>query len=260
MPADMVLEVQGLNQVLGGRAVYPAPGLDLCVRPGELVGIIGPNGSGKTTLLRSLCGRLPVPAGVIRIGGIDITADPFAARRLTGAVPEPGLLPPALSGRQLLELWASAWGLDALPPETLELARRVQLADRLQDPVGTWSLGMQQKLGLLLALLSRPPLLLLDESLGSLDPLSAWQFRRELRACCEGGASALVCSHQTGQLGRDCDRVLLLIEGRWAGQWSREQLEAEAARGRDLEDLFLEVLGGAQAPPPVYSAGGRHGA
>lgn len=260
MPAEPVLAVSGLHQTLGGRAVYPDPGLDLTVAPGELVGIIGPNGSGKTTLLRSLGGRLPVPHGVIRIGGREITEDPWATRRLVGTVPEPGLLPRALSGRQLLDLWCRAWQLPALPAETLELARRVRLHDRLDDPVGEWSLGMQQKLGLLLALLPRPALLLLDESLGSLDPLSAWEFRRELRACCQAGAAALVCSHQTGQLGRDCDRVLLLIEGRWAGHWDRQTLAREAARGRDLEDLFLEVLGAGDPPPPVYGPGGRHGA
>ena len=260
MPAEIntpQLVLHQLNQSRGNRAVLH--GLDLVLMPGELVGVIGPNGSGKTTLLRSISGRLPVTQGSVCIAGLDPSLEPKEARRHTGTVPDGDQLPPALSGNQLLELWSQAWQLGGIPAETIELAARVELAERLGEPLETWSLGMKQKLALLLALMPRPRLLLLDESFNSLDPLSAWTLRRELRAQCDAGAAALVCSHQIGQLEKDCDRVLLLLDGHWVKGWTREERQREAAAGRDLEDLFIAALGDRPAQQPVYGKGTPHG-
>ncbi len=233
--SDALLQVRNLRITLSGREVLQ--GIDLDLAAGEWLGLVGANGSGKTTLVRSICGRLPVQAGCVTVSGKDLAEQPVPAKQALGVCLEPAALPEDLSLRQFLDLWAWGKGRKACGVEDLALCDALDLGEELDLPLGAYSLGMKQKASLVAALMGDPPLLLLDESLSNLDPLSRVRLRELLGERHRAGCSILYCAHEFSELQRCCDRVLALEEGRIFAFWHREEWS-----GRDLEALFLAAL------------------
>lgn len=235
------LQLEGVQ--LGYGALPVLRGVDLRLAPGELVGLIGPNGSGKSSLMRACAGIQPIAAGRIAIDGIELARDPLAARRRFGYAVEPERIPAALRGRQCLELVARtrALGDDALA-SAQQLAAALGLAPWLEREVGTYSLGTRQKLAVVLALLGEPPLLLLDEVLNGLDPLAAFGLKQALRERADRGAAVLLATHGLEVAERFLDRAVLLLDGRIAGDWDREALQALRRDGGGLEAAVVARL------------------
>lgn len=236
------LELQAVELAYGTDAVLR--GVDLSLAPGELVGLVGPNGSGKSSLMRICAGLLPARAGRVRIDGIDLQAEPLAARRRFGYAVEPERLPPNLSGRQCLELVAHTRGLGGTDLDAgLALAQDLGFAPWLDRPVGDTSLGTRQKLSVLLALLGDPPLLLLDEVLNGLDPLAAYALKKILHVRSRHGATVLLATHGLEVAERFLDRAVLLMDGRIAADWDRRALAAfRADPAGGLEHAVVERL------------------
>lgn len=147
---------------------------------GEFAVLIGPNGSGKTTLLRALVGAAVLSGGGVYIGGHDLAVAPRQAKMGVGFCIAPGDLPGLLTGRECLALFAGARGLPEIPPATLSLAKELDLLAVLDWRVEEYSLGMRQKIGILLGLIGEPPLWLLDEPFNGLDPYSSLIVKRYL--------------------------------------------------------------------------------
>jgi ABC-2 type transport system ATP-binding protein len=230
-----LLHAAGLRVAYGDERVLDGVDLDIA-RGGELVALIGPNGAGKTTLLHALAGTVPLRGGSVRIAGHDLEQAPREAKTAIGLAIDPPNLPSLLTGRECLALFAGARGLSGIPSETFALGDILSLSRVLDKRVATYSLGMRQKLGILLGLLGEPPLLLLDEPFNGLDPRSALAFKSHLAERVERmKASVLLATHSVGFAERYATRVVLLMDGKVRHVW--DVVELTAMREDPLQSL-----------------------
>jgi ABC-2 type transport system ATP-binding protein len=243
-----MIEVRGLRRAYGERLALDGVSLD--VRAGEIVGLLGPNGAGKSTLLRTAAGLQPPDAGSVLIGGHDVWGAPLAARARLGYAAEEPAFHEELSAAEHLAFVAAVRGLEpgAARERAAELARRLDLAERLDDPVRGYSHGMRKKTSFLAAVLHRPAALLCDEALEGFDAPSALAAKAELRALARDGAAILFSSHVTETVERLCDRVVLLRAGRVAREMSRADWGAPAEEHSLLERAFLATIRPGESP------------
>ena len=222
MTADVLLEITSLHLAFGNTRVLQ--GVDLAIVRGQLLGLVGPNGSGKTSLIRAIVGLLPAGSGRVRIDGVDIAAEPLAARTRLGFAPDPVRLPAALTGRQALAVTAAARGLSDIPASTLALCERLGANRWLDQRIEACSLGTRQKIAILIGLLGDPPLLVLDEVMNGLDPISSHELKLELIERCERGCGVLLATHGLEIAPTLLTDAALLHEGRIRHRWGREEL------------------------------------
>ena len=200
-----------LTKVIGDRTIVDSVSFQLY--PGEVFGFLGPNGAGKTTTIRMLLGLIKPTAGSATVCGFDIRRDFEKAMRHVGCIVETPDLYRFMTGRENLEHFARMLGA---PSEEIErVAELVQLSHRLDQRVGTYSLGMRQRLGIAQALLGSPRLLILDEPANGLDPAGIREIRELLRKLAtERQMSVFVSSHLLGEIEMMCDRVAIIHHGR----------------------------------------------
>jgi len=207
-PANAI-ETRGLRKHFGKRTAVDD--LTLSIPAGSIAGFIGPNGAGKTTSLRLLLGLVRPNAGSATVLGFPLTeSDRYLPR--VGALIEAPAFYPSLSGRTNLEVLARLGGY---PRSRLnELLEAVDLSDRARDRVGTYSLGMKQRLGVAMALLPDPDLLILDEPANGLDPLGIIEMRELLRRVRDRGKTIVLSSHLLGELEHIADWLVVLHQGK----------------------------------------------
>lgn len=220
-------------------------GVDLEIARGEFVALIGPNGAGKTTLLHAIAGIMRSRGGVVDLAGHDLAKAPLEAKRAVGLAIDPPRLPVLLTGRECLALFAAARGLPTISPATFALGEILSLTKVLDRRIASYSLGMRQKLGIMLGLIGEPPLLLLDEPFNGLDPRSALAFKAHLVALvARGDTSVLLATHSLDIAERHATRVVLLMEGRVRRSWCAAELAAIRERSeRSLENAMAEACG-----------------
>jgi ABC-2 type transport system ATP-binding protein len=197
-------------------------GVSLEVGRGEVVGLLGPNGAGKTTVIKMLLGLVRPDAGEVMLLGERAT-DP-AARARVGYLPELFRYQPWLSAAEVLQLHVRLSGTDVTADERRDVLALVGLADRAGDRVGGFSKGMQQRLGLAVALVARPEFVVLDEPTSALDPLGRVDVRDIVLSLRSRGIAVLLNSHLIGEVERVCDRVVILDRGRVAASGSLLEL------------------------------------
>lgn len=218
--------------------------LTLHVRAGELCAFIGPNGAGKTTTLRTIAGIHSPDAGRIVIDGIDLAADPIAAKGTLAYIPDEPELYGYLTGAQYLSFVADIYGVpDAERKARLDaLVGGFGLGEALGTLISTYSHGMRQKLAITSALLHRPRLLILDEPFVGLDPQAAATVKTLMRELCAAGGAVFFSTHVLEVAERLCDTVAILRDGRLV---TAGAMEAVVRPGSTLEDIFMEVAGDA---------------
>jgi ABC-type multidrug transport system ATPase subunit len=218
----LAVEVRGLVKRFGDR-VTAVDGLDLSVRPGQIYGLLGPNGAGKTTTLRMLLGLVRPTAGLIRVLGAP-PGGPAGLGRV-GSMGETAFYP-FLSGRDNLRAAGRRRGVpDARVDAVLELAG---LAARAGDRVSGYSLGMKQRLGVAMALLKDPDLLILDEPSNGLDPVGQLEMQRLIRDLATGGRTILLSSHDMREVEELCERVAVIGGGKLLFEGTPAQLRGQA--------------------------------
>lgn len=204
---------------------------------GQRVGLLGLNGAGKTTLMRALVGELPVSSGTASIAGVDILARPHLARAQIGYLPEPMRLEYDHSPREALT-FSSRLGASQAQRPIEELLAMCGLERHADERIGRLSHGYKKRVGLALALLHQPALLLLDEPFSGLDPAQVKTTRELLRALPQDSA-LLLSSHQLSELEQLCDKVLVLHHGRLlehdAAQWATKPKAVTVIVDGDLE-------------------------
>src|SRR5579859_6393889 len=203
------IETHGLSKHFG--KLIAVDELTISVPVGTIAGFIGPNGAGKTTTIRLLLGLLRPDAGSATILGHPLT-NALGYLPLVGALIEAPASYPSLSARTNLEVLAHLGGYPI--SRVSELLGLVELSDRAQDRVGTYSLGMKQRLGVAMALLPDPDLLILDEPANGLDPLGIIQVRDLLRHLADQGKTILLSSHLLGELEQVTDWLIMLHQGK----------------------------------------------
>ncbi len=185
--------------------------LELQVSQGEIYGFLGPNGAGKSTAIRLLLDLIRPESGRALVFGHDCRRDAVEVHRLTGYLPGEFALDPKLSGRQLLTYLANLrGGVEWAFVESI--AKRLELS--LDRPFGQYSRGNKQKVGLAQAFMHRPPLLILDEPTGGLDPLNQETVLDLVREARDGGATVFFSSHILSEVEEVCDRLGFIRDGR----------------------------------------------
>jgi ABC-2 type transport system ATP-binding protein len=196
------------------RDVQALAGLTMTVGGGEVFGFLGPNGAGKTTTVKLLLGLARPTGGSGKVLGAPL--GDLATRRRIGYLPELFRYQPWLKAREVVTLHGELLGLPRprRRPAADEALRAVGLADRAEDLVGRFSKGMQQRLGLSVALLGEPALVILDEPTSALDPLGRVDVRGIIRAAADRGAAVFLNSHLLSEVEQVCDRVAIIDHGR----------------------------------------------
>jgi len=217
----VVLSVRHLTKHYGARVAVNDLALD--VRRGEIYGFLGPNGAGKTTTIRMCLGLIPPTEGQVEILGQDVALAGKQVLPRVGALIEQPALYLYMSGQNNLRAVGDALGgvTDTRVGVVLDL---VGLAGRERDRVKTYSLGMKQRLGLAMALLHDPDLLILDEPTNGLDPAGVVEMRDLLRRLASEGKTVFLSSHLLSEVRQICTRVAIINQGRLVVESSVQEL------------------------------------
>ncbi|HJS94732.1 MAG TPA: ABC transporter ATP-binding protein [Solirubrobacteraceae bacterium] len=253
------LETAGLTKRFGERVAVDA--VSLSVPRGTAYGFLGHNGAGKTTLIRMLLGLTQISDGSASVLGLSVPAQRGRALSRVGAIVEEPSFYPHLSGRENLKIAAAVRGPEAASGVAGAL-NRVGLEQRADDRVGTYSLGMRQRLGVARCLLSDPELLILDEPMNGLDPGGMLDMRRMIRALVEEeGRTVFISSHLLDEVEKTCDVAAIIDRGRVIAQGPIEELVAGGAGELIVEcddaERALTLLAG---EPTVRELRREHGA
>ena len=219
-----VIEARGLAKAYGGRRVVSD--FTMTVSPGDIYGFVGKNGAGKSTVMKMICGEVTPTAGeVVLFGG----ASEGGARRIGVLIEQPGLLP-GLTAYENVMAKALAFGLVDAKERCAEVLRLVGLDGTGRKKAKGFSLGMKQRLGLALALLGNPDVLLLDEPFNGLDPEGTRALRNLIVRLNETlGVTVVVSSHVLDQLDRFATRYGVIANGHMVRQMTAEEVAAECA-------------------------------
>lgn len=241
--ADRVLVVDSLVKRFGDKTAVDR--ISLQVRAGSFFGVVGPNGAGKTTTLSMVTGLLRPDEGTVRIHDIDAWADPEAAKRATGVLPDRLRLFDRLTGGQLLHYSGILRGLDArtVRERSADLIAAFGLDDAVDRLVADYSAGMTKKIALACAMIHSPRLLVLDEPFESVDPVSAANLTEILERYVAGGGTVVLSSHGMDLIERVCDSVAVVVGGKVLAAGTLD----EVRQGETLEDRFVALAGGRKA-------------
>ena len=206
------IEVTDLRKKYG--QIEALAGLSMTVGRGEIFGFLGPNGAGKTTTVKLLLGLSRPTSGSGKV--LDAPMGDLETRRKIGYLPELFRYQPWLKAREVLTLHGALMGLpgDRRRSEADAALELVGLSDRADDIVGRFSKGMQQRLGLGVALMGEPALIVLDEPTSALDPVGRVDVRGIIRAAAARGAAVFLNSHLLSEVEQVCDRVAIIDHGR----------------------------------------------
>jgi ABC-2 type transport system ATP-binding protein len=239
LPPAPAVWCAGLRKRYGRRPAVEDVSLE--VGRAEVVGLLGPNGAGKTTVIKMLLGLVHPDAGDVMLLGRP-ASDP-GSRASVGYLPELFRYQPWLSAAEVLALHVRLAGVAVAVPEQRECLALVGLAERAGDRVGGFSKGMQQRLGLAVALVARPELVILDEPTSALDPLGRVDVRDIVLNLKSRGVAVLLNSHLIGEVERVCDRVVILDRGRVAASGTLAELLGQ----RELRLQLTELSPAAEA-------------
>jgi len=240
-----LVQIDWVMKSFGGKIALKD--VSFSVPPGQICGLLGPNGAGKTTLFRLLMGILKATAGKLTIDGLDAFDDRVEVKRLIGFLPDEPVFYSYLSGEEVLELSAAMHGLDvnATMIRVAPLLSRLRLVADIHNYAEDYSRGMKKKLGLALAMLHQPKLLVLDEPTNGLDVESTRIFYDLIFETAKQGTTVLFSTHLMDHVTRLCSHAVIINEGTVVAQGSLDDL-CSAFGQASLEEVFLNLT----ARPP----------
>ena len=233
----MVLELEKLTKIYpNGRG---AEDISFALAPGEVLGLLGPNGSGKTTTMKAITGLVQPTRGNVRVCGVDVYTHHERAMRHTGCLIETPALYGHMTAWQNLKLAARFYRnrTPAVDEARIdEVLRLVEMDKYKKDKVSSFSLGMRQRIGLALALLSQPELLILDEPANGLDIEGMVYIREVVKKAAEEGAAVLISSHLAHEIQLCATKAAIIYHGKLL---IVESMDTILASTPSLEDYFL---------------------
>ncbi len=237
-----VIDLQNVSKTYAKGGKLAVNDLTLHVEGGELFGFIGPNGAGKTTTIKLMTGILKPDGGSVTMAGHPMDSDRLAAQRLIGFVPDGNDLYDRLTGIEYLNFMADIYQVSAAQRKAhiekyLDL---FSLEDAINNQIRSYSKGMKQKLVVIGALIHNPPIWILDEPLGGLDPRAAHLLKEEMIRHCREGNTVFFSTHVLEVAEKLCTRIGIIAEGSLKAQGTLEELRS-GETGASLEELFLEL-------------------
>ena len=231
----VILKVEGLSKSFKKRKVVDNVSFES--KEGEILGFLGANGAGKTTTIRMITGLIGADSGTIIIDGHNIKGDFEKAMANVGAIVEVPFLYEYMTGMENIKLFAKLYKASE---EGVQDAIKVSgLKDRLSDKVKEYSLGMKQRIGLSVALMKQPKLLILDEPTNGLDPMGIKDLREFLKKLAHNkNISVVVSSHILMEMEQLCDRVVIISEGKVICTKTMDEINSESS----LEDVFINSI------------------
>ena len=229
------LEVRGVTKRYGARAAVDD--LSFTCRPGTVTGFLGPNGAGKSTTLRILTGLAQADEGEALVGGAPYRSLTHPARTI-GVMLDARALHSGRTGLETLRLTARTVGMPASRAD--EVLEMVGLGDAGRKRVGGYSYGMRQRLGIGVALVGDPAVLVLDEPANGLDPEGIRWMRRLLRSFADAGGTVLLSSHQLREVEATVDRLVVISQGKLVREGTLAELTSES--GTHVTALDIQAL------------------
>ncbi len=235
-----MIKVTNLTKLFGKTVAVND--VSFAVPKGVILCLLGPNGSGKTTTLKMLAGLTFPTVGTISIDGCDMQKHPLEAKRSLSYLPQRVQFPDNLSAREILRCFAK---LRRLAPESAETAlQQAGLAAIARRPVGEFSGGMVQRLGIALVTMPDAPLLLLDEPTASLDPEGVVAFRQFILSQRARGKTVAFSTHLLSEAEKLADIVAIYLGGRLVALKAMEKLRTEVASFPTMEEFYLHYVVG----------------
>jgi ABC-2 type transport system ATP-binding protein len=248
MQNNIILQINGIKKYFG--KVRAVDGVSLSVSRGKVYGFLGPNGSGKTTTIGMILGLLHPTAGSVTLFGDPVTPSQTRPLRRVGALVGAPTLVPFLSARQNLELLARL--NPELPSERVnEILEIVGLYEAADRRAGQFSSGMKQRLGLGMALLHKPELLILDEPTNGMDPAGMREIRNLITSLSDQGVTVFLSSHLLHEVEQICDQVAVLKQGKIIAEGEVKNLLGKMAAVRVRVPSTLEAANCLRTLPSV---------
>lgn len=233
----IVLEVKSLSKNF--KKFNAVDNISFQLNSGEILGFLGPNGAGKTTTIKMITGLIKSSSGTINICNYDINKNFEEAMKNVGAIVETPHLYEYMSGMGNINYFSNLCP-NATPEHIEECIKLSGLKNRLNDKVKNYSLGMKQRLGLTVALLNNPKLLILDEPTNGLDPIGIKALREFLKDLAHNkGLAVLVSSHILTEMELLCDKVLIITNGKMRCIKSMDEINKTSS----LEEVFIKSAG-----------------
>ena len=235
------IEFEQVTKRYGKRTVLSD--LSFTVPEGTVVGMLGPNGAGKSTAMRVLLGLTSATSGRARVLGQAKGDRGFAAAvRRVGTIIEAPPLYKRLSPLDNLRIRVAATKYSVSDADVRGILNRVGLAERVDDPVGDFSLGMRQRVGVALALVGEPKIVVLDEPTNGLDPAGSLEIRQLIKELPGRGITTLVCTHRLAEIESTCDYAVLMRRGHLVAQGSLDEIRAQSTVGGHRVEVAPESL------------------
>jgi daunorubicin resistance ABC transporter ATP-binding subunit len=247
-----IIEAHGVRKRFGD--VQALDGLDLVAESGRITALLGPNGAGKTTFVSALATLVEPDEGELRVGGIDVSAEPRRARQVVGLAGQAASVEPAMTGRENLEWVARLFGLSkrAARAAAGEVLERLGLTDAAGRLVRTYSGGMRRRLDLGASLVGRPQLLLLDEPTTGLDPRSRAELWNAIRDLVADGTDVLLTTQYLEEADQLARHVVIIDHGHVIASGTPDELKGLA--GRDVIEVRPRTAGDLPVVEAVLAA------
>ena len=243
------IELIGLRKYYN-RDVKALDGLDLSVEAGTLIGFVGPNGAGKSTMINVVAGLIRKDSGEVRLLGEDIRPADYEYKRNVGFVLESPRYIEKLTAREYLRFVAGMYGIEdrAARSRIDELLEFFDLEKKKKARIESYSAGMKKKIALAAAIIHRPKILILDEPLEAIDPISAKDIKDNLKLMVQHGATVLLSSHVLDTVEKLCDEIAIINRGKIVFRSRmgeiRDRLKDELGKDAytSLEEIFIDVI------------------
>lgn len=248
-----MIVVEDLHKRFGD--VNAVNGVSFTAAAGKVTGLLGPNGAGKTTALRMIYGLMRPDHGRIRVDDVDVVADPQAAQKRLGVLPDVSGLYPRLTAREHIYYYGQLHGMSraAVAQRAAELLRTLEMTEIADRSTGGFSHGERTKVALARALVHEPNNVLLDEPTNGLDVMSTRAVREIIRRLRDEGRSVLFSSHVMQEVSALCDSIVVIAHGRVVAVGTPDELRQQTGY-ESLEDAFVALAGLQHAGNPRAAA------
>lgn len=238
-----MLKLEHVSKTYGNKNEKAVDDVSFEVYPGEIFGFVGPNGAGKTTTIKMIVSLLAPNSGKITINGIDNQKDILAAKKQFSYVPDSPELFEKIKGIEYLKFMADVYQVPATErQEQIEKYLDIfEIKDAVNDPIGSFSHGMKQKLALVGALIHDPQVFILDEPMVGLDPKASFELKKIMRDHCDRGRSVFFSTHVLDVAEKICDRIAIIKKGRVIEVGTMAEIREKAGSQESLENIFLEL-------------------